>query len=67
MFVDGELVVRNGPTEDVPPDVYEYGFDDCKAILCLRCAVWRCGSMHPTAEVGPLIKGGICEDCGNDG
>lgn len=66
-FIDGELVVRNGPTEDVPPDVYEFEFAYGDANLCIRCGALRmAGRYSLEAGIGPLIEDGICEDCGND-
>ena len=66
--IDGELVVRNGPTdEDVAPDVFRFTFEGGEADLCIRCAVTRSiGGTLWIKGMGPRV-GGVCEDCGNEG
>ena len=66
-FTNGDLVVRNAvPSGDCPPDVYEFGFGDGKALLCIRCCLQRPreDGVVPI-EIGPLIEKGVCEDCRN--
>lgn len=68
-FVDGDLVVQNGatPSGDCPPDVYEFAFENGEMQLCLHCAVNKAlvGELWMGA-MGPVVEGGVCEDCGND-
>jgi len=65
--IDGELVVRNGPTEDVAPDVFRFKFEGGEADLCLRCAFIRNGQGTLSIEGLWQWVGGVCEDCGNEG
>lgn len=67
----GELIVQNksaSPGDDCPPDVYRFEFAYGDANLCIRCGALRiAGRSSLEAGIGPLVEGGVCEDCGNEG
>ena len=62
-----DLRVQGDPGGDCPPDVYQFEFgSDPSVNLCIRCAAARASRGNFWTEgMGPLVKGGVCEDCGN--